>query len=452
MTGSGASTEARTWLVAGLAAGALLRILAVPLPGTGDVLTWKIWSYSAAHDVTQVYGVGGNPPVRRELHWGSESTTVDYPPFVLGELALAGRLYRHFRPAFDDSAWLTACVKLPGLIFETGFVALLLTRGRRWLGDGARWAAMAFWLNPLVILNGATLGYLDAEMTVPLMLALVCGWNEQLVAAGVLTALALLTKAQAVFVVPAIAITLAARTARARALVVAATSAAVTAALVLLPFVIRGAGRNLVQAVGRLATHDMLSGQAANIWWIVTWCLRVIDVWTEWGARRALTQVIGILGISRAEALGYPNARAAGLVFVAIAVAWGCWRMRRLTQLSQAAALGAWCAYAYAMLAAQVHENHWYPIVPLLVLAAAGDRRYRGVLAAITVIATLNLYLFYGFGDGWPPLMQRTWTGIDATVLLSVVNVAVFARFGRLMTTSAPAAVMPGGGRRTPSL
>ena len=145
MTGSGASTNARTWLVAGLLAGALVRVLTLPLPGTRDVLTWKIWSYSASHDVTQVYGVGGDPPVRRELHWGRQSTTVDYPPFVLGELALAGRLYRLVRP---------------------GFVALLATRGRRWLGDGARWAAMAFWLNPLVILNGATLGYLDAEMTV----------------------------------------------------------------------------------------------------------------------------------------------------------------------------------------------------------------------------------------------------------------------------------------------
>ena len=37
--------------MAAFATGALLRVLAVPLPGTADVLTWKIWSYSAAHDV-----------------------------------------------------------------------------------------------------------------------------------------------------------------------------------------------------------------------------------------------------------------------------------------------------------------------------------------------------------------------------------------------------------------
>ena len=105
------------------------------------------------------------------------------------------------------------------------------------------------------------------------MLALISAWNEQPVTAGVLTALAVLTKAQAIFVVPAIAVTLAARNPGARALAAAAAGAIATSALVLLPFVIRGAGRNLVQAVSRLAP------------------------------------------------------------------------------LSQAAALGAWCAYAYAMLA-----------------------------------------------------------------------------------------------------
>jgi hypothetical protein len=331
-------------------------------------------------------------------------------------------------------------VKLPGVVFEAGFVALLLTHGRRWIGDVAPWAALAFWLNPLVILNGPVLGYLDAEMTVPLMLALVCAFGEHPAVAGALTALAVLTKAQAIFVVPAIAITLVARDTRLRALVVAVASGLVTSILVISPFVIRGAGRNLAQAVGRLATHDMLSGQAANMWWIVTWVLRVAAVWTAWGARRALTQIIDILAISRVVDLGYPDARHVGLTLVVIAVVWGCWRMRHLTRLAEAAALAAWCAYAYAMLAAQVHENHWYPAVPLLVLAAAADRRYRGVLAAVTVIAALNLYLFYGLGADWPEVTHRSWTGIDATVVLAVVNVFVFARFARLLATDAPAA------------
>ena len=183
----------------------------------------------------------------------------------------------------------------------------------------------------------------------------------------------------------------------------------------------------------------MLSAQAANVWWIFTWYLRVADVWSEWGSWRALTQPVRILGITRAEALGYPNPREIGFALVVVAIGWACWRLRRLTSLSQTAALAAWCAYAYAMLAAQVHENHWYPIVPFLGLAAAADRRYIGPFVAISTIATLNLLLFYGFGSDWPTALPRWWTSIDTSVLLAFVNVAVFAWFGWKLATAQPA-------------
>ena len=436
MIGSGGSiNKSRRWLVAGLLAGAIVRVIALPLPGTVDTFVWKIWSYSAAHDVTRVYGVGGVPPIRRVLWWQGNSTTVNYPPVAMGELALAGRLYRHFRPAFDDSPWLNVCVKLPGQIAEAVFVALLLTRGSRWLGDRAPWAALAFWLNPLVVLNGAVLGYLDAQMAVPLVLAMIAAWTGGAFAAGILVAIAVATKPQAIFVIPAILVTLLARAKHLRALGLAVAGGAMTVAFVVLPFIWRGAGRNLAQAVGRVATHDMLSGEAANVWWIFTWFLRVVDARDDWGWSRALTQEVRILGITNAEALGYPNARAVGIVLTAVAIGWACWRMRRLTRFSQAAALSAWCGYAYAMLFAQVHENHWYAVVPFLGLAAAADRRYRAAFVGITAVAALNLYLFYGFGTGWPPIIHRSWTAIDMTVLLSVLNVGVFVWFGRQLAT-----------------
>jgi hypothetical protein len=418
----------------GILAGALLRAILLPLPGTGDVLIWKVWSANAATDLTGVYGVGGVPPERRVLHWHSEDMTVDYPPLALDELAIAGRAYLIISPAFDDTRWLNVFVKLPGLAAEIALLVLLLTWGRRLFGrDEATWTALALWLNPLVLLDGAALGYLDAPMAVPLVLAVMTAWTGRAALTGLLVAAAILTKAQAVFAVPAIAMILYWRTERVRALAASTAAGAAVSAALLLPFIVRGAWTNLVQALGRLATHDMLSAQAANIWWIFTWVLRVIDVWTEWGGGRAMTQEVRILAISRADALGYPNARVVGLVLVILAISWACWRVRRNVTLAQAAAITGWCAYAYAMLAAQVHENHWYAAVPLFGLAAGANRRYRTVFWAVTAVAALNLYLFYGLGDGWPPITSRAWTGIDMTVVLSVVNVGVFAYAGRLI-------------------
>ena len=81
---------------------AAIRIAALPLRGTEDVLTWKIWAIAASRDVTAVYGIGGHPPVRGELKWLHHTTTVDYPPAALYELGIAGLAYRTFDPQFAD--------------------------------------------------------------------------------------------------------------------------------------------------------------------------------------------------------------------------------------------------------------------------------------------------------------------------------------------------------------
>ena len=123
--------RARRWFIAGLVAGGLLRGALLPLPGTGDVLIWKVWSFTAAHDVTGVYGVGGSPPERRVLSWQGAEMTVDYPPLALYELGVVGRMYRAARPLFDDSGWLNAAVKMPGVLAELALVLILFRFCRR---------------------------------------------------------------------------------------------------------------------------------------------------------------------------------------------------------------------------------------------------------------------------------------------------------------------------------
>jgi hypothetical protein len=247
--------------------------------------------------------------------------------------------------------------------------------------------------------------------------------------AGMLLAIAMLTKPQPIFVAPVIVATLGARRGPFMRLLARFTGGGLlTAGVVVAPVVARGAWSNLVQALGRLATHDMLSGQAANIWWLFTYALRVKDVWGEWGPTLAITQRLRILAISRAVALGYPNARAVGLVLVGAAIAAAVWRARRASSLAAAAALTGWTAWAYAVLAAQVHENHIVLAVPLVSLAAGLDARFRPMGWTVSIIAAVNLYLFGGFGLTWPPV-DRLATVIDASVLLAVVNVAAFLWF-----------------------
>ena len=122
---------------------AAIRLAALPLRGTEDVLTWKIWMIAASKNVTTVYGVGGQPPVRGELHWLHHTTTVDYPPVALYELGAAGVVYRLFDPEFADRPALTAAVKIPGLFFGIALTVLLWWTVLRLTGDDrpATWVA-----------------------------------------------------------------------------------------------------------------------------------------------------------------------------------------------------------------------------------------------------------------------------------------------------------------------
>lgn len=405
--------------------------------------SWKVWTFEGAADVTGIYGVGGSPPERRRLAWNGIEGTTEYPPLGLYQLALVGRAYYRLDSAYRDSPLLTALVKTPGLVAEALMVIALLTAGARLFGHGpARWAALAFWLNPAVVVNGAALGYLDAQMAVPAALALVavlCGWPA---VAGALIAAAILTKAQAVFVLPivALAVLFHDRARPWRAAIPFVIGGIALTSVVVLPIALRGALPNMLNAMSRLAAHDMLSGNAMNLWWIVTWIVRALAAAPELGTLTAFTMPVRILQNSRFMEVGYPNAKPLGTLFVLAAMAWGLWRTRRGTSPAGWALAGGWIVLAYAMLGAQVHENHLYLAVPMFLVAAALAPEYRGVFWAVSATTALNMYFFYGLGDGRPPLGGRTWPGIDVTVAGSFLNLVLLAWVTRKLAaaTSGP--------------
>jgi hypothetical protein len=429
----------RTLFAALLIAGVGLRAAALPGPGTGDLTIWKVWSYNARHGVGEIYGVGGTPPERRELAYAGATATVDYPPLALYELGLAGDAYwvwshRHF----PNATPLNAFVKLPALAADIGLALLLFAVVRARLGLAtAQVAVVAYWMNPAVLLDASILGYLDTMYLWPAVGAIAAASTSWPALAGALIAAAVLTKAQGVFIAPAVALaiwTSAAPGQRITHLLRAGAAAVVAAVGIAAPVIAAGGWPNMVQALGRLATHDMLSANAANLWWVLGWLLRVAYSVHDMGLWPALTAPAKILNISRVVELGYPNPRTIGTLLASAAIAWALWTAYRSTVQSATrnpqsaidvwlmAGVAAFSVHAYATLSAQVHENHLFAAVPLLVLAAAGRRAFRPIAIGVSAIVALNLNLFYGLGDGIGFALPRTITVIDATVWLALAN------------------------------
>jgi hypothetical protein len=413
---------------AALLAGLLVRVAALPLPGTEDVGTWKIWAYGASHHVTHVYGVGGQPPVRGVVKWLQFETTVDYPPAALYELAIVGKLFGRYDSAFSNSRAFTVAVKLPGLLCNIALTALLAWTVRRFTGDAraARWVTLAWWLNPAVILNGEVLGYLDPLMMLPAVVSLVLLHLGLAESAGLALSLAVLTKPQAVLLVPGFALA-AWHSGGVRNVARLAAGGAIGTVVLVLPFALEGALANMWLAFGSFyARRDILSGFAANVWWIVNYLLRGYYQIPRLGFPQAyLVEVRRIMAVSTFEEVGFPNPRPFGSAVVLAIWGWAIWQMRHARDLASHALLCAFLVHAYFVFAVGVHEHHMMLTVPLLALAAGLRPALRPLFYAVSAIVALNMNLFYGIGlgMGWSP--PRLMLGIDLTVLLSLANVGV---------------------------
>ena len=428
---------------AALLLGLIVRLAALPLPGTEDVRTWKIWAFGASRHITHVYGVGGTPPVRGVLSWQSRDTTVDYPPAALYVLALVGLGYRQVDGSFADSRALTAAVKLPGLLCGIGLTMLLAWAARRMTGEeqAGRWAALAYWLNPATVINGEVLGYLDPVMMLPTIAAFVLLHQGAAESAGLALALAVLTKPQGILLVPAFALA-AWHTGRMRGLTRAAAGSALGALALVLPFAIAGALPNMWLAFGSFyGRRDILSGNAANVWWIANYGLRAYYQIPGLGFPHAFfVEVRRIMAVSTFQELGLPNPRPFAGAAVAATAGWGLWRLRHTTHLADHLLAAAFVVHAFFVLGVGVHEHHMMLAVPLLALAAALRPALRPLFWAVSAIVALNMNLFYGIGMGRGYSVPRLLLGIDLSVILSVANIAALIWHARIVAREAAAA------------
>lgn len=426
------------WL---LGVGLFVRLAALPLPGTLDVSVWKIWAFAAStDDPARLYGVGGNPPERRALRYRGRFVTVDYPPLALDVMAVVGRGYRAWRPHFPDGPLLSAAVKAPVVLADAMLAGVLLAIGRR-LASGAagRRLALTYWIMPAVLLGGAALGYLDALAALPAVGALLAGAAGCWGWAGALAATAALTKMQGVLVWPALA-WLAWRRAGTRGVGWWLAGLFLAGAAIVAPVALAGALPNLVVALVSLARHDMVSGNAANAWWIFTWVFRA---WYELdrGVSVALTEPVRILALSTVEELAHVSLRLPATVLAALAVGWAVWRSgvaRRGVDaasashdVARAAALGAWSVHAYFMLGAAVHENHLFLALPYALAASAVVPDHVRIARGLGAMQALNLFLFYGISEsiGWLPPRSLPF---DPTVLLALAGVVLFVWHARV--------------------
>lgn len=175
--------------------------------------------------------------------------------------------------------------------------------------------------------------------------------------------------------------------------------------------------RPIAASLDHALNQELLSGDALNFNWLVTWFLEVVHP-EKYGAIPDGTVKAIIIDPS----VGWATAIKLIFIFFYLGALWRLFRWRASFVAAIECSLVGYLSYFIFNIG--VHENHLFLATILAVVAAAlaRDKRLRAVL--IVGASNLNLIAFYGFTGS--PLAFTPVVGVDVSIIFSAVNVALF--------------------------
>ena len=351
--------------------------------------------------------------------WGfyARGIFVDYLPGYMWILWAISSLGALITGSTDPGA----LIKLPAILAD-GLLVVATARLAADLGAprrGQLLAAVAIAVGPMVWLDSAVWGQVDAVGTAALLLSLSALIRGSTVRGAILAALAAVLKPQFGILIPIVAALAFVRARSARdpwAFVVAGLAGAATIALVALPF-----GLTLPDVVAKVAEaaggYPYLSVNAWNPWALIEVGGRAVVTATGWASDIDPLPLIGVPGV------------AIGSAAIATAVLGAMRYVRRDTAIRTVTAVTI-LAIAFFVLPTRVHERYLFPAIPLTIALAAARPAWRWIAIATSVAFFANswgvLTLSYFQNPGLPNLGVVT-DALHTPTAITITAIAVTA-------------------------
>jgi hypothetical protein len=383
-------TQAARILIVALVAAALVAAFTAA-PGTFDDYAFVEW----AKIFNQPGPLAGYRLLAHQVH-------LDYPPIGVTLMWLALRAGDVFG--------------LPDLIAFKMSLAVLAVAGAL-VAFGRRQAPLdALILLLISTLYGVILGYTDVVYLPFLLMALYAACAERIALAGLALSLAAFIKWQPIILAP---IFLAAAIQQVRGVMPVIRimmPTAIFVAVILLAF-----GPVTVTAVLFTATSDpFLGGQGVNFAWLASYLFELLHIG---GQHLQSSGAIAIVNTPSPSAAIDVTARALRLLFYGLFLATlGIYIAGRKNADSfMISALS--CAMVQFTLNTGVHENHLFVSFVVAFAAWQAGALDDFTFAAIATVAGLNVFVFYGAGDGFN---FGNLAGLDGTAFLAAAELLVY--------------------------
>jgi len=442
-------------------AGLGVRLATAFLYGTQDMEYWKGWGdYLVHHRLSDIYGATDQEivtlwtagrtipeitaatqrpiPFRDVRYYSVRGYPICQPPLLLYSLYPGAWLYRLFDPGMPNGYWFNFFTNLQPIFFSwiTALIIGRITRMQYGVPIG-RVAALAFWLNPLVILNTPVQGYQDILCSMLSMLAVIGAFQKRPIATWGFLAMALLVKPWAFFVAPAV-IWVALREQGRKGNLIGILAAAAVSVLICLPFLVTSHFLSMILGVISLSVHARkLSLQALNLWWPVQYAANLAVLMRDYGlsvwsaqSQAAVFEDVPTAGFS--QRFGVPASGIATALWLGFSILNFMW-MRAKTNLDRRVViLGcALQAYGWYLFRTGLQGHQSFILVPVLSLVMfASPELWRRYIVIIAILFSQEL-LFYGFGRDFNPGRDMLFgLGLSGlTVILAIAHVVFFVRF-----------------------
>jgi hypothetical protein len=334
---------------------------------------------------------------------GYKDNDADYPPLASAYLLAASKVAR----SFGADGFLGLKASLAVFLFLTSAVFWLWTRD----------FLFTVLLHLSLVLNSVALGYLDIYVAPALVASLWALKEKRYTLFTILFSVACLTKHQPLILAPFFALYVF-REGGARA----AAIRMVAPALLITGAVVTVFGDSIPSALWKSLHHRSLSGNALNLNWVITHALHLFDPQQYGGLEDGEARYILMEG-------GTIKTFSRCLFWAAYSAVTALFLFRRKTfnNLIIYSLLGY---LAYFTFNTGVHENHLFLAGVLSVVLCWLDRGHVYDMVVLTVMANLNLLLFYGVngkGLGFPRVAF-----IDVALPAAVFNVVYFAALFRV--------------------
>lgn len=361
-----------------LAVSFIVRLLLFPLQGyqidTNDFISW--FNTAATHGIRPFY----------------TQTWADYPPFNVYIFWFFGSLANAI-----PSVNVVNFIKLAPNIFDLATAAVIFFFVRNQSNFKLALAATALYaFNPAVIFNAAVWGQFDAIYTFFLVLSLVLTLRAKPELSAVSLAIALLTKPQAIALVPLIAFLIYKKSGLRRTLISTATFAA-TILVIVVPFQWNGEPfASLSQLYfGGFGQYAVTSANAFNLWGLYAlWAPDSGFFIVGWALFIAFAGFILYFFHKRFKVSGEMVALFSAFMFL----------------------------FSFFMLPTRIHERYLFPAISVLALMFPLVKRIRPFYVVLTGTLLANeAYVLYWLRSSYPNATPNL-TGDPVVLTVSAIN------------------------------